>query len=114
MLWCFLPVGALALLGASAARGRVAAPTFQLGIAFYLWLLGTLCGWFVLGDASSKLDCSLASVLQAARFLIFSKTRDAQDKRVNLISCQPDVLRPCPHSSTSSAENLEPDGAAPA
>ena len=42
----FLPVGALALLGASAARGRVAAPAFLLEIAFS-------CGLGTLGTGGS-------------------------------------------------------------
>ena len=96
-------------------EGALAAPAFLPEIAFYLWAWKAWDRWFGLVDASSTLELYLlASVLQAARFLIFSKTRDAQDKPFALISCQPDVLRPCPHSSTSSAENLEPDGAAPA
>ena len=54
-----LPLGARALLGASAARGRVGRAGFLLEIAFSCGLAGD--GWFGLVDASSELDL-LASV----------------------------------------------------
>ena len=87
---CSIPVGALALVGASAARGRVAAPAFQLEIAFSCglerWGRVVRFGWRL-----EQVDSSLlASILQVASLEFLINFQNAG--RPGLASCPQLVL----------------------
>jgi len=107
---CSIPVGALALVGASAARGRVAAPAFQLEIAFSCglerWGRVVRFGWRL-----EQVDSSLlASILQVASLEFLINFQNAG--RPGLASCPQLVLarraQEFPHSSTLDCSNFVP------